>query len=200
MAEIKDGVLCKVFPSDLTINGHYKTPAEVTSIALNAFDECKDELHSLFISASVKKIDKLACFECASLKSLVISEGVEEIGKFAFSDCTGLESLVLPKGLKTIGDSAFSRCSNIIEVTLTDEIKSFNLDAFFECKQKYKLKLIYTDTGKKPLSGNVKIPLNRIPELYTELLPLRCNIDGFFSKSAINTSENTSQSAAPSQP
>ena len=197
MAVIKEGVLIKVGREDLK-NGHFKTPAEVTSIASNAFLHCQDKLRSLFISASVKRIDKFAFSDCTGLKSLVLSEGLQTIGEYAFSDCTGLESLVLPKGLQTIGDSAFTRCRKIKDVTVTDEIKSFHWDAFFGCNQKYKLTLIYTK--KKPLSGNVKTSLNRIPELYTELLPLECNTDGFFSKSALNTSEDTSQIAAPSQP
>ena len=209
MAVIKEGVLIKVGREDLK-NGHFKTPAEVTSIASNAFLHCQDKLRSLFISANVTKLEDFACCDCQNLNFLVFFEGIIHIGQHAFSGCTNLPSVILPPGLISIDESAFFECTNISVVKFPESILYIDKDAFWGCNQNFDQIIINTSSKNK--FHKVRATLPAIFKDYNILMQPKLSLaepkdtsprgraDSFFSKGALNIPEDTSQrSAAPSQ-
>lgn len=133
---IENGVLQQYIPApgetSVTI------PDEVTVIAESVFKNCSQlkevilgnnveeiqrsafwgaGMESLFIPASVKKIDSNAfCF--TKINSIVFSEGLEIIGDSAFSGCKSLEEIILPNSIIELGREAFNCCSSLKKVTI----------------------------------------------------------------------------------
>ena len=89
----------------------------VTEIKSRAFYN-NNNLTSVVIPGSVKKIGSYAFSECHALERLTLKEGVVEIGEEAFKRCD-LISVTIPKSLSRIKSSAFSS-NKIEEVYITD--------------------------------------------------------------------------------
>lgn len=82
----------------------YTVPSNVSSIANDAFRECKE------------------------LKNISISNSVTSVGQYAFSGCPNLVSTSIGKNVVTIGTRAFAACPNIASVyclpTITPMLES----------------------------------------------------------------------------
>ena len=89
-----------------------------------------DEITSVSIPSSVKKIGQYAFRNCTALKTVSISKGVETIYPCAFSGCINLSDINLPEGLLAIGENAFEACRSLKEIRLPEGLKQIDDHAF----------------------------------------------------------------------
>ena len=77
-----------------------------------------ENLESISIPPSCRKIGKEAFSGCKKLKSINLS-GVETLESSAFSNCESLESVTIGSSLKELGN-AFTGCTNLKEITINN--------------------------------------------------------------------------------
>ena len=181
-------------------------PDSITTIGINAFQYCSlskitlsnnltemgdyaftdcDNLVSVDIPASLKKIPTGAFRDCSALSSVTLHEGLEVIGIHAFWVCrslssvsipttvteigggafanSGLTSAVIPGNVVTLGAGAFSYCENLTYVKIAPGLKYLGGGAFGGCKLLTEMQQIELPDGILEIGGN---PLNETP-VYT---------------------------------
>lgn len=127
---------------------HVTIPEGVTIINERAF-EYSEEMRSVIIPDSVKKIEDSAFYGCTNLFSIHFNKVflhayVEELGSFCFAHCDSLVNIDIPDSIERIGDYCFDSCSNLEYVTIPGSIKSISEYAFRDCT---KLTTIFTNDG-----------------------------------------------------
>lgn len=118
----------------------------VTEIDSWAFLRC-NELTSVVLPNSLKKIGNCAFYECTELTSINLPDSVEEVGVNAFYSC-GLTQPVynkhifasmpkayegaytVPDGIVTIAGGAFGFCTDLTTVSLPSTLKTIMMYAF----------------------------------------------------------------------
>ena len=95
--------------------GSYTIPDGVTTIHLNAFDNCS-KLTSITVSDSVTNIDGYTFQFCYGLTNITIGNGVTSIGDDAFDSCNSLGSVTIGRSVASIAEEAFSHCGNLTNV------------------------------------------------------------------------------------
>lgn len=80
---------------------------------IDSFWEDRDDITSVTIPGTVKRIDEEAFSNCHNLKSVVLSEGVETVCASAFVKCA-LEDLTIPASLKTCEDNVGTHPPNAL--------------------------------------------------------------------------------------
>ena len=95
-------------------------------------------LSVLSIPASVKEIDELAFFECASLRKIIVSpenphycseNGVlYNKSRTYIIYCPDIEKLHIPSTVENMDDTALSFCPNLSEITVSDDNKYFSAE------------------------------------------------------------------------
>lgn len=96
----------------------------VTRIYTSAFENSTAE--EIIIPESVKTIDKLVFYNCASLRNLTIN-GAETIGESAFVMCSSLENITISGNCTAIeGDEPFLSCTMLKSITVTDGDGSYS--------------------------------------------------------------------------
>ena len=68
-----------------------------------------DNVRTVTIPGSVKKINSSAFSNYNNLKSVIIQNGVQNIGWGAFANCANLETILFPDSIVRIGANAFNR-------------------------------------------------------------------------------------------
>ena len=152
---IKNKVLEKVYPSEVSEGGTFVVPSNITKIGVSAFCFCST-LVSVIIPDSVTRIESGAFYSCHNLTSVTIGGGVTSIGDHAFDTCIELASIVIPdnvveieahvfedcinlasvtigNGVICIGHHAFYHCTNLTSITIPDSVKDIGYSAFDEC-------------------------------------------------------------------
>lgn len=104
----------------------------VTSIASNAFSECK-KLTSITIPDSVTSIGHYAFLNCSSLASITIPNSVTSIDFQTFDGCISLTNISIPHSVTNIGYRAFSGCTSLTSITIPDSVTSIGIGAFLGC-------------------------------------------------------------------
>ena len=104
-------------------------PDNVISIGPNAFKNSND-LTSLMLSSSLKRIQDGTFYECGKLESATFPSGLLSIGANAFYGCKVLGAITLPDTIQSIGDSAFFSCSKLSFTALPSQLKSLGVKAF----------------------------------------------------------------------
>jgi hypothetical protein len=107
-------------------------PQTVTSIAENAFRECRS-LRSVKIGAGATSIGPYAFFNCRALENIEIGEGVTSIGSWAFGACMELVSVTIPDSVQSIGARAFSDCLKLANVVIGNGVSSLGEGVFYYC-------------------------------------------------------------------
>lgn len=166
-------------------NAEIPDDGSVKEIHFYAFQE-HDNLKSITIPASVKKIEPYSFYgctdlieavigggtaigndafaNCTSLENLTIGNCVETIGNYAFYECTALKNLKLSESLREIGKLAFCGCGLFgINLTFSDSLESLGAGAFMETSIKSvvippKITKIENSTFKYSGLGKVEIP------------------------------------------
>ncbi len=107
------------------VEGRYRIPSGVSTIAPNAFYNCT-LMTSLVIPGWVTTIDEEAFVSCTKMEELIF-EGTRtdadlSIGFKAFYTCSALTEVVLPENLASVAQGAFGSCSKLLDVTLTSYV------------------------------------------------------------------------------
>ncbi len=104
----------------------------VTSIGINAFDECEN-ITSVSMGSGIKTIGLGAFFECSSLTSITIPNGVTTINAQTFEYCSSLTSVTIPNSVTSIESSAFNGCTSLSSITIPNSITTIGTYAFKGC-------------------------------------------------------------------
>lgn len=99
----------------------------VTSIGVSVFRYCQN-MTSLSLPSTLKRIDAYAFFMCRSIESITIPEGVTYIGNSAFSNCHSLKNLVLPSTWNNVSsDGTFAACYSLESFVLPNDTAAGDL-------------------------------------------------------------------------
>ena len=152
----------------------------VTSIGVNAFDDCSG-LTSVTIPSSVTNIGDAAFQGCSSLTFVTIPSSVINIGYGAFWNCSDLTSVTIPNSVTNIGGNAFVGCSGltsmIVELGNTKYDSRGNCNAIIEtasnslisgCKNTV-IPSSVTSIGKRAFSGCSDLISITIPTSVTSI-------------------------------
>ena len=154
--KVVSNVLLEVYDNDISENGKFIVPDNVTRIGDSTFYGCKslkevvipngvteigdsafwrcESLKKVVIPNSVTTIKHHAFCECESLKEMVIPEGVTEIGNYAFSECKSLKEVIIPESVTEIGNYAFSGCKTLKEIVIPEGVTEIGDSAFWRCE------------------------------------------------------------------
>lgn len=104
---------------DLCINPcnieEVEMPNSVVYLENEAFWECQD-LKSIRLSQSLRKIPCYCFWRCLSLESIVIPKLVSFIEAGAFMWCKSLRSVYLPKSICEIEEGVFTSCESLEKI------------------------------------------------------------------------------------
>jgi hypothetical protein len=118
----------------------------VTSIGDKAFLSC-DELISITIPSSIKRIGSDVFYTCFNLSSIHITD-LEAWCNIVFDQFDSnplyyahhlylngeeIKDLLIPSSVTSIGNSAFYGCSGLTSVTIPNSVTSIGICAFSEC-------------------------------------------------------------------
>ncbi len=106
---------------------------EVTEIAYGAFS-FNDDLVSVEVPDTVKKISRMAFLSCDKLENVKLSDNLESIGGFAFYGNESLKKITIPDSVTSIDEEAFSGCSTMDEVKLSKNIDKISEYTFSNCQ------------------------------------------------------------------
>lgn len=112
----------------------------VIEIASESFAQ-KQNITSIVIPSTVKKIGDLAFSWCSNLETVRFSEGLEEVGFSAFIYCSKLKEVQLPDSLHKIDESMFMNCSDLTNVNMSDNIEKIGDGAFKDCQNLKEIKM-----------------------------------------------------------
>lgn len=101
---------------------------KVTDINDNALKDC-EEVTSVSLPTSLKRIGKHAFEDCYSLASVNFYDGIEEIADYAFRNCV-LTSISLPGSLRTVGACSFENC-RLTSLTIPEGVTRLGTKAFY---------------------------------------------------------------------
>lgn len=154
--KIKNNKLIYVSINDISVDGKFVVPDNITEIGYSAFFDCISlkevvisdsvtkigdsafrgcsSLKDIIIPDSVTKIGHAAFWRCSSLEKVVIPEGVSEIKNYTFENCSSLKKIVIPDSVTEIGDFVFWRCSSLKEIKIPDSVTEIGNFAFNNCK------------------------------------------------------------------
>ncbi len=107
-------------------------PNTVKRIEGLAFQECK-KLTSVNIPDSVDVIEGGMFLDCESLTSISIPKTVKRIESYAFSG-SGLTSISLPDSIMDIEEETFSCCGNLTAIIIPNSVKTIGKNAFRTCE------------------------------------------------------------------
>ncbi len=114
------------------LSGDVVIPDTMDEIPTELFCQ-NQEIISVTIPGTVKKIGFRAFARCGNLEKVVLGEGLERIEKKAFVDC-GLREITIPYSVREIGESAFFYCEQLETVTIQNPETRVETSAFFECR------------------------------------------------------------------
>ena len=92
-----------------------------------------DNIVSVSIPDSVKKIEGSAFSSCYNLTTVTFGKNIEEIQQYVFQNCRKIEELKLPNKLKTLGSWAFYQCDSIKTITIPSSVTTIVSGAFQSC-------------------------------------------------------------------
>ena len=163
-------------------------PDSVTSIGGGAFSGCTN-LETITIPKNAT-FSNGTFSDCTSLKNVKFSIGIEKIPDGLFYDSSNLNSLTsitIPDSVTTIGNSAFRGCTGLTSITIPDSVITIGNSAFEGCTN---LTIYcYQDSYAEKYAKS-----NNIPYKYLEAGETKLSITPTISVSAVEVSENASES------
>lgn len=101
-----------------------------------------DNLQTIKLPESVKKIESCSFASCRSLSSVVFPHNLSEINYMAFSDCGKLVDISIPGGVTDIEENAFSDCASLREIMVDSENRDYtSIDGILFTKDMKKLQI-----------------------------------------------------------
>lgn len=137
----------------------------VVAIYDNAF--YNEQITSVVIPGSVKRIRESAFQECGQLTSVTFNEGLTKIESYAFDACSSLKELTFPKSLEIVEYTAFSDCYALKKITFLGNT-SVGSSAFDDCEKV--TEVIFSGTDKRAYNicshafSDTKIETIALPE------------------------------------
>ena len=111
-----------------TLNGK---PVKILAIGSLQHDH---NMVSVWIPASVTRIDNSAFYNLKNLKTVTFAPGSQlETINGSFSD-SGVTTIELPDSLKTIGKGTFMHCHGLKSVTIPSGVETIGENAFYNCR------------------------------------------------------------------
>ena len=107
-------------------------PKTVKRIGISAFECCRS-LVSVFVPDSVTSVGASAFGHCERLTSFVLPDSVTYIDRELFFGCERLTDIRLPKGTKHIGNDAFGCCKALVELRIPGLVREIAGFAFSDC-------------------------------------------------------------------
>ncbi len=107
------------------IAGELVIPKSVKTMGTYAF--FASNIKSAIINSSIDLSDNIFG-RCQNLETVEINDSVKKIGKFAFMSCTRLKNVILPKSLKVIRSAAFKSCTGLVEISLPEGLTNVGED------------------------------------------------------------------------
>lgn len=102
--------------------------AGVTTIGTNAFCECRN-IVSVSLPKSLKTIKLKSFYDCRSLENITLPEGVTYIGDMAFMG-SGLKNIYLSQNVRFVGNGAFSPLGKNSEMEdYSDKLESIEVSS-----------------------------------------------------------------------
>ncbi|MBQ8356783.1 MAG: leucine-rich repeat protein [Clostridia bacterium] len=122
----------------------------VVEIKKNAFKD-EDNLTSVTIPASVKKIGDYAFYSCNTLTTVTFAEGSQltMIGDYAFQSCILLTGIEIPASVTEIKTFAFANCRRLATVLFAENsaLTVIGVDAFNDCRTLTSVTIPHTVTN-----------------------------------------------------
>ena len=143
---------------------------EVTEIAYGAFS-FNDDLVSVEVPDTVKKISRMAFLGCDKLENVKLSDNLESIGGFAFYGNESLKKITIPDSVTSIDEEAFSGCSTMDEVKLSKNIDKISEYTFSNCQSLKEIEIPekVTEIGNEAFYSCESLAKVTIPEGVEEI-------------------------------
>ncbi len=165
LTKISDGALSGTDDMDIYI------PASVNEIGVGAFCGSRVKKVTFAENCLIEEIPEDAFAECDNLTSISLPDSIKKIGDRAFSSCFALKNLSLPDGLETIGEFAFEFNFKMTDLIVPDSVTEIGSDILYSCSSIQNITIpflgetIYDEggltyllgEGTKPMSLTVKI-------------------------------------------
>ncbi len=97
----------------------YTVGIGTVTICDSAFEDCEN-LHTIILPKSIKKIGEHAFKGCSSLNNILIPKSVVSISNYAFADCKSLISLTILCSAE-IGEAIFDGCNKLETIYMPSE-------------------------------------------------------------------------------
>ena len=165
-------------------------PDSVTYVSSRAFSGCTN-LETITIPKNAKFNSSGYTFNnCKNLKNVKFSSGIKKIPDYLFfysSNLNSLTSITIPDSVTSIGSRAFSGCTGLTSITIPDNVTTIGYEAFSGCTNL----TIYCYQGSY---AEEYAKSNNIPYKYLEAGETKLSITPTISVSAVEVSENASES------
>lgn len=131
----------------------------------------ENQITSLVLPDSIKKIGSMAFSFNKSLVSVDIPDAVTVVSTRAFEACFSLANIGWPANLKTIGSMAFYRCLGLTSLQIPEGVTRIGSNAFSGCDnlQSVSLPQTLTSIGNLAFKGDLLLESVSIPDSVTEL-------------------------------
>lgn len=131
----------------------------------------ENQITSLVLPDSIKKIGSMAFSFNKSLVSVDIPDAVTVVSTRAFEACFSLANIGWPANLKTIGSMAFYRCLGLTALQIPEGVTRIGSNAFSGCEnlQSVSLPQTLTSIGNLAFRGDLLLESVSIPDSVTEL-------------------------------
>lgn len=202
ISEIHLGDHITTIPKDFCVNREYlqhiTIGKNVTSIAANAFSNCKRlnsikwnakkcnnwlshsgapfysmcaQIENFEFGEGVEVIPYGLCYKMEKLQSITLPSSLEEIDWLAFDGCSGIKTITIPNGVTAIGKSAFYGCSNLSTITLPNKITSIEENTFTNCESLTSIEIpnSVTNIGDKAFYKCTALTAINIPNSVTNI-------------------------------
>ncbi|MBR6158466.1 MAG: leucine-rich repeat protein [Lachnospiraceae bacterium] len=125
-------------------------PASITKIDPDCLRDCRN-LREIIIAGEISILPEGLFANCGKLKRVILPTALKEIRSYAFAGCSELSDITIPDTVQYIGDHAFSR-SGLTSLNIPDSVKVIGPNAFEECIRLTSIKL----------SGSLKVLPERL--------------------------------------
>ena len=150
--DANSGIEYSVVSVDFRWNDNLRTVVIEYGIESVFINDCEN-LVSVDLPTSIKRIEDRAFHLCFSLRDVTIPPGVTYVGEEAFCG-TAIESISIPDSVEEIGTSCFSSCHNLKTVSIAADITEIPRWAFNCCYELSDIIFPYTVTSIGELAFN----------------------------------------------
>ena len=92
-----------------------------------------DNLNSINLGSSIKRIGKCAFYDVKGISSILIQGSCQTIDSSAFCNCTSLSTVIFGSGMQYFGTNAFYGCSVLNTPQFPASLKSIGKQCFYNC-------------------------------------------------------------------